>query len=98
MNCIQGLQSYTYFPSFTSVAELPLFFGIAIYAFEGIAVVLPIENRMRNKHDFRGLTGVLNTGMVFVTVLYATIGFYGYLCYGSAILGSITLNLPTDQV
>ena len=92
------MQSYTYFPGFTNAAELPLFFGIAIYAFEGIAVVLPIENRMRTKADFRGLSGVLNTGMVFVTVLYACIGFYGYLCFGSTIEGSITLNLPTDQM
>ena len=56
--------------------------------------MLPIENSMRSPQDFRGLTGVLNTGMVIVTVMYIAVGFYGYLKFGDDILGSITLNLP----
>ena len=96
--CFQGLQSASSYPAFTSVAELPLFFGIAVYAFEGIAVVLPVENRMTYPEDFRGLSGVLNTAMVLVTILYAAVGFYGYLRFGSEIQGSITLNLPTDSM
>lgn len=47
--------------------------------------------------DFGGLTGVLNTCMVIVTVMYLTIGFYGYLAAGTGVEGSITLNLPTNN-
>lgn len=81
---------------FSSWAQLPLYFGTAIYAFEGIGVVLPLENNMKNPEAFGGLTGVLNTGMVIVACLYTSVGFFGYLKYGDAVKGSITLNLGGD--
>ena len=77
--------------------QLPLFFGTAVYAFEGIGVVLPIENQMKNKSELRGPVGVLNTSMVIVTCLYIAVAFFGYLKYGEDVLGSITLNLPVEQ-
>ncbi|KAH8395576.1 hypothetical protein KR222_000484, partial [Zaprionus bogoriensis] len=79
-------------------ATLPLYFGTAIYAFEGIGVVLPLENNMRTPEDFGGTTGVLNTGMVIVACLYTSVGFFGYLKYGEHVQGSITLNLPQDEL
>ncbi|XP_031342102.1 proton-coupled amino acid transporter-like protein pathetic isoform X2 [Photinus pyralis] len=79
--------------------QLPLFFGTAIYAFEGIGMVLPLENNMKTPQDFGGWTGVLNTGMVIVACLYTAVGFFGYLKYGDiAKLGSITLYLPPEEI
>ncbi|VDM35970.1 unnamed protein product [Hydatigera taeniaeformis] len=40
--------------------------------------------------------GVLNTTMVINTCLCLTIGFFGYLRFGDAILGSITYNIPNS--
>lgn len=83
--------------TFASWGQLPLYFGTAIYAFEGIGVVLPLENQMRTPADMRGWNGVLNTSMVIVSCLYIAVGFFGYLKYGDAVAGSITLNLPVNE-
>ena len=36
--------------------------------------------------------------MVIIVVLYVGMGLFGYLRYGSDVLGSITLNLPTNDI
>nr|CAD7399178.1 unnamed protein product [Timema poppensis] len=96
---LQGLPKTSTVHAFASWKQLPLYFGTAIYAFEGIGVILPLENNMKNPQDFGGCTGVLNTGMVIVAALYTAVGFFGYLKYGDAVkVGSITLNLPSGDI
>ncbi|PVD34912.1 hypothetical protein C0Q70_06193 [Pomacea canaliculata] len=94
---VRGLEDSEKLPAFSDLSRLPLFFGTAIFAFEGISLVLPLEHSMRNPQDFGGWTGVLNLGMVFVTCLYTAVGFYGYLRFTDSVKGSITLNIPTDD-
>jgi len=93
-----GLRPSSTLPWFASSDRLPLFFGTAIFAIEGISVVLPIENQMRYPKDMKGINGVLNTSMALVLALYLAMGFYGYLKYGEDIEASITLNLPPGDI
>lgn len=65
---------------------------------EGIGVVMPVENSMKKPQYFLGCPGVLNTAMITVMVLYAAIGFLGYVRYGDIVAGSITLNLPKEDL
>ncbi|XP_033230584.1 proton-coupled amino acid transporter-like protein pathetic isoform X2 [Belonocnema kinseyi] len=85
-------------PKFATFSQLPLFFGTAIFALEGIGVVMPLENNMKTPTHFIGCPGVLNIGMFFVVLLYSVTGFFGYLKYGEATEEAITLNLPKDQI
>uniref|UniRef100_A0A8R1I044 Aa_trans domain-containing protein n=1 Tax=Caenorhabditis japonica TaxID=281687 RepID=A0A8R1I044_CAEJA len=81
-------------PAFGSIASLPLFFGTVMFAFEGVAVVLPIENQMNEPIHFITPNGVLNTSCVLVLLVYMTVGFFGFLRYGNDIRDTLTLNLP----
>lgn len=80
------------------VDKMPLFFSTVIFAMEGIGVVMPVENQMKNPKHFLGFPFILYVAMAVVVILYAIIGFFGYLRYGDLTEGSITLNLPTDEV
>nr|CAD7431431.1 unnamed protein product [Timema monikensis] len=77
---------------------IPMFFCTVIFAMEGIGVVMPLENSMKNPGHFLGCPGVLNAGMFVVVTLYAIIGFFGYLKYGESTNASVTLNLPSEHV
>nr|CAD7575120.1 unnamed protein product [Timema californicum] len=79
-------------------STLPVFFSTVIFAMEGIGVVMPLENSMKNPGHFLGCPGVLNIAMLIVVGLYAIIGLFGYLKYGDSVDASVTLNLPLEDV
>ncbi|KAI5701264.1 hypothetical protein M8J76_003851 [Diaphorina citri] len=75
------------------IQQIPLFFGTVIFAFEGIALVLPLQREMKKKKNFNSSFGVLNMGSILIIALMLSMGFFGYLKYGENVKGSITLNL-----
>ena len=103
-----GTIFYFYFrnklPSVYSVAwfgdlrGFQIFIGIALFSFDGVSVILPIENRMKYPHDMLGIGGVLSKSMAVVTVLFSTFGGFGFLKYGSGIKDTITLSLPIGEL
>ncbi|KAF6201670.1 hypothetical protein GE061_004064, partial [Apolygus lucorum] len=75
-----------------------LFFGTTLFALEAVGVIIALENNMQTPKSFGGYTGVLNKGMTVIVLLYVFVGFFGYIKYGPACLGSITLNLPSEEI
>ncbi|KAL4711655.1 hypothetical protein ACJJTC_011363 [Scirpophaga incertulas] len=82
----------------TSITGIPTFISTSLFAMEGIGVVMPIENEMSQPSQFLGCPGVLSVAMTAVVLLYGFVGFTGYLSYGETVRGSLTLNLPQDEI
>ncbi|XP_006893803.1 PREDICTED: proton-coupled amino acid transporter 1-like [Elephantulus edwardii] len=88
---VQRIPSPSRLPLVASWNTYPLFFGTAIFTFEGIGMVLPLENKMKDPRKF---PFILYGGMFIITCLYLSMGCLGYLQFGAHIQGSITLNMP----
>lgn len=73
-------------------------YSTVVFAMEGIGVVMPIENEMAKPQHFLGCPGVLNVAMTVVVTLYGLVGLFGYMTFGDTVHGSVTLNLPKDDV
>lgn len=93
-----GLPSLSERQLFGDIVEFPLFFGTTLFAIEAVGVVIALEGNMKTPKSFGSTFGVLNVGMLFITILYAAFGFLGYWKYGPASDESITLNLPSGEM
>ncbi|GBM93852.1 Proton-coupled amino acid transporter 1, partial [Araneus ventricosus] len=91
MYFVKGPFSESVIPYIAPFQKWPLFFGTAMFSFEGIGVVLPLENEMKRKRSFKK---IVNLGMTIVVCMYLLIGICGYIKYGADVKPSITFNLP----
>lgn len=69
--------------------------GVAVYAFEGIGMVLPLETETKDKNKF-GKT--LAISMVFIALMYGGFGVLGYFAFGDETQDIITTNLGKGWV
>ncbi|XP_063375041.1 proton-coupled amino acid transporter-like protein CG1139 [Cydia amplana] len=81
-----------------NVSTWPLFFSTVVFAMEGIGVVMPVENEMKKPQHFLRCPSVLYISMTVVISLFTVFGFFGYVQFGDDVKGSITLNLPDDDI
>lgn len=89
-----GLKPLNSLPVFTELRGILISFGIVMFSFEGISLVLPIESKMASPSMFAHPYGVLNVGMTVVVCLNVAFGFFGFLRFGEDAQGAITLNIP----
>jgi proton-coupled amino acid transporter len=71
-----------------------LFIGTAIFTFEGIGLIIPIQESMKEPQKF---PRVLAFVMVIITVVFISMGALSYAAYGSATETVVILNLPQDS-
>lgn len=83
---------------FTSGTQMSLFFGTALFSYEGIALILPLRNSMKEPEKFSSRFGVLNITMLIITIIFMFTGFTTYVKWGEEVQGSITLNLNVEEM
>ncbi|KAL4921306.1 transmembrane amino acid transporter protein-domain-containing protein [Aspergillus aurantiobrunneus] len=71
-----------------------LFIGTAIFTYEGVGLIIPIQESMKHPRQF---TGVLAGVMVIITIIFLSAGAISYAAYGPATKTVILLNLPQDD-
>lgn len=71
-----------------------LFLGTAIFTFEGVGLILPIQESMKEPLKF---PSVLAGVMIIITVIFVSMGALSYAAFGSATRTVVLLNLPQDD-
>ncbi|KAK3327210.1 transmembrane amino acid transporter protein-domain-containing protein [Cercophora scortea] len=71
-----------------------LFIGTAIFTFEGIGLIIPIQESMKQPQKFPKVMAVV---MVIITSLFIVMGAVSYAAYGSKTETVVLLNLPQDN-
>ncbi|TYI41138.1 hypothetical protein ES332_A02G213600v1 [Gossypium tomentosum] len=69
--------------------------GVAVYSFEGIGMILPLELEAKYKDKFGK---VLALCMAFISLLYGAFGILGYMAFGEETKDIITTNLGAGLI
>lgn len=85
-------------PEVKAFGGLSVFFygmGVAVYAFEGVGMVLPLESETKDKDKFGRILGL---SMTFISLLYGSFGLLGYFAFGNETKDIITANLGAGLI
>lgn len=74
--------------------QFSLFIGTAIFAFEGIGLIIPIQDSMIYPNHFPQVLGAV---ILTISIIMIFVGTIGYITYGEKIQTVILLNLPQDS-
>ncbi|RUS25467.1 transmembrane amino acid transporter protein-domain-containing protein [Jimgerdemannia flammicorona] len=75
--------------------DFALFVGTAVFTYEGVGLIIPITEAMEEPQRF---PAVLTGTMVFITLLFTSVGFISYLTFGDKVQTVILLNLPSGDL
>jgi solute carrier family 36 (proton-coupled amino acid transporter) len=71
-----------------------LLIGTAIFTFEGVGLIIPIQSGMREPNKFPRVLGIVT---IIIFLIFTSIGMLSYAAYGSATKTVILLNLPQED-
>lgn len=104
---LMGLVYLYYFDLFTIVdqggvsdianfnaKDWTLFIGTAIFTFEGIGLIIPIQTGMKEPKKFPKVLGGV---MIIITVVFLSAGALSYAAFGSKTKTVVLLNMPQDN-
>jgi proton-coupled amino acid transporter len=104
---LMGLVYLYYFDLFTIVhqggvsdivnfnaKDWTLFIGTAIFTFEGIGLIIPIQTGMKDPKKFPKVLGGV---MIIITIIFVSAGALSYAAFGSQTRTVVLLNMPQDN-
>ncbi|KAK9771887.1 putative Vacuolar amino acid transporter 3 [Seiridium cardinale] len=74
--------------------QYTMMIGSAIFTFEGIGLILPIQSSMAKPEKFEPLLGVI---MLIITVIFTSVGALCYATFGNDTYIEIINNYPRDS-
>jgi proton-coupled amino acid transporter len=74
-----------------NLQKFPTFLGTAIFAYEGIGMILPIGNEMKQPKRFGS---VLSVVMASLSIVFLLVGGLSYLTFGESVDQVVLKNLP----
>jgi len=92
---LQYMKNIPSLEAFTGFSTIPYGIGVAIYAFEGVGMVVPLEAEADKKHKFGRILGL---ALFCIALTYGGFGLLGYCAFGSGTKDIITLNMGRNWV
>ncbi|PSN61071.1 amino acid transporter [Corynespora cassiicola Philippines] len=74
--------------------DFTLTIGSAIFTFEGIGLILPIQSSMKHPEQFNKLLFIV---MLLITIIFTSVGFLCYGTFGNRVSVEIITNFPQDS-
>ena len=96
--CIQNHEDHPQLSknlNYFDFSAIPLFFGIAVFDFEGNGVVINLHSSMKHPEKFYN---ILYKSLAFVITLICVFSTLAYWSYGPDLEDMVTLNLPHDNL
>ncbi|KAH7325147.1 transmembrane amino acid transporter protein-domain-containing protein [Stachybotrys elegans] len=75
-------------------SDYALTIGSAIFTFEGIGLILPIQSSMKNPQHFSGLLYLV---MFLITIIFTSVGALCYATFGEDTKIQVMSNFPQDS-
>lgn len=80
---------------YLNISQLPIFFGVAVFNFEGNGVIINLESAMADSSNFNRVLRNVLFGVIFILITFSC---YSYMSFGDTIEDMVTLNLPHDNL